>query len=259
MSQVNNFQEFNLQSSLNDFQKISLDELDSVKLLDRHDTKFVFNESQLSRVLGQLKSFYNILEIKNCSLFKYSNTYFDTNNFLFFRQHHNENRNRYKVRLRKYSSSPTPFFEIKIKNNKNRTIKKRLLIDKLDKSIDRQKEELTSNIIGLSFNQLSPVIDIQFSRITLADKNFKERITLDTNISTLNGTTNKIFDKLVVAEIKQEKYNCKSDFIKILRNFKIPDMRFSKYCMGMVSINTEIKHNRFKPKLLQINKILAEA
>jgi len=37
---------------------------------------------------------------------------------------------------------------------------------------------------------------------------------------------------------------------------KIPEMRFSKYCMGMLHINKEIKYNRFKPKLLQINKIL---
>lgn len=259
MPQMSSLKEPALESSLNDFQKISLDELDSVKLLDRHDTKFVFNQSQLLSILEQLKSSYNMLEVKDCCLFKYDNTYFDTNDFLFFRQHHNENRNRYKVRLRKYSSSSNPFFEIKIKNNKNRTIKKRLLVDELDKSIDKQKEELTSKTIGLSLNQLSPVIDVQFSRITLADKNFKERITLDINICTSDGTINKIFDKLIVAEIKQEKYNCKSDFIKILRNFKIPDMRFSKYCMGMVNINKGIKHNRFKPKLLQINKILAEA
>ena len=53
--------------------------------------------------------------------------------------------------------------------------------------------------------------------------------------------------------------NSKSDFIQILRNFKIPEMRFSKYCMGMMKVHKEIKHNRFKPKLLQINKILAQA
>ena len=43
---------------------------------------------------------------------------------------------------------------------------------------------------------------------------------------------------------------------KIVRNLKIPEMRFSKYCMGMLHVNKEVKYNRFKPKLLQINKIL---
>jgi hypothetical protein len=60
------------------------------------------------------------------------------------------------------------------------------------------------------------------------------------------------------AEIKQKKYNPKSDFIQILRNHKIPEMRFSKYCMGMLHVNKKIKYNRFKPKLLQINKILTQ-
>jgi len=43
-----------------------------------------------------------------------------------------------------------------------------------------------------------------------------------------------------------------------LRSLKIPEMRFSKYCMGMLHVNKGIKYNRFKPKLLQINKILTQ-
>ena len=248
-----------LKKSLNDFETISLNQLDQVKLLDRHDTKFVFNEIQLPLILEKIKPFYRILEIENCSIFKYENTYYDTDDFLFYNQHHNESRKRFKVRVRKYSSSPNPFFEIKIKNNKNRTLKKRLVVDGFDGCIGTQEEQLISQIIGLSSNQLSPTLDVQFSRITLADKNLNERLTIDTNISTLNGNGSKIFNELVVSEIKQEKYNCKSDFIKILRNFKIPEMIFSKYCMGMMNVHDKIKHNRFKPKILQINKILAQA
>ena len=100
---------------------------------------------------------------------------------------------------------------------------------------------------------------MQFFRITLADKSFRERLTIDTSLSVLNETSNEIFDQLVISEIKQKKYDAKSDFIQILRNIKIPEMRFSKYCMGMLHANEGIKYNRFKPKLLQINKILTQA
>jgi len=247
------------QDLLNDFETISLDELDKVRLLDRQDTKFVFNQAQLPWILERIKPFYRILEINDSSVFRYDNTYFDTDGLLFYKQHHNENRNRFKVRFRKYSSSSKFFFEIKIKNNKNRTIKKRLPLDEINKCLGEQEKKMVSEIIGLSANQLNPILDIQFSRITLADKNFNERLTIDTNLSALNGTTSRIFDQLVISEIKQKKYNSKSDFIQILRNFKIPEMRFSKYCMGMMKVHKEIKHNRFKPKLLQINKILAQA
>ena len=93
----------------------------------------------------------------------------------------------------------------------------------------------------------------------MADNNFNERLTIDTNLTAKNGSDRKIFDQLVIAEIKQKKYNPKSNFIQLLRGLKIPEMRFSKYCMGMLHINKGIKYNRFKPKLSQINKILTQA
>jgi len=154
--------------------------------------------------------------------FNYDNTYFDTHNFLFYTQHHNEHRQRFKVRFRKYSSSSKSFFEIKIKNNKNRTVKTRMLVNEMNEVLGEKEKNLVSEIIGLPPNQLSPMLNIQFTRITLADHSFSERLTIDTNLSVKNGTGSKIFNQLVISEIKQEKYNPKSDFIQILRNLKIP-------------------------------------
>ena len=246
------------QNLLNDLQTISLDELDKVKLLDRKDTKFVFNQNQLPSILEKIKPYYRILEINNSPIFNYDNTYFDTHDFLFYNQHHNEHRKRFKVRFRKYSNNNKSYFEIKIKNNKNRTVKKRLLVDEMNTCLGEHEKKMVSEIIGLPPNQLTPILNVQFSRITLADNNFNERLTIDTNLSAKNGISSKIFDKLVISEIKQKKYNPKSQYIQILRDLKIPEMRFSKYCMGMLHVNKEIKYNRFKPKLLQINKIVTQ-
>ena len=121
-----------LQNLLKEHQTLSLADLEKVKLLDRQDTKYVFNQVQLPLVLDKIKPFYRILEISNDLVFTYDTTYFDTDNFLFYYQHHNENRNRFKVRFRKYSSNSNTFFEIKIKNNKNRTVKKRLMVDEMN-------------------------------------------------------------------------------------------------------------------------------
>ena len=246
------------QNLLNNFQALSLDELDKVKLLDRKDTKFVFNQNRLPSILEKIKPYYKILEINNYPIFNYDNTYFDTSDFLFYNQHHNEHRKRYKVRLRKYSSNNNSYFEIKIKTNKNRTVKERMLINEMNKHLGKQEGDLVYEIIGLQPTQLDPILDIQFSRITLTDNNFSERLTIDINLSIQNGTSSKTFDQLAISEIKQNKYNPKSDFVQILRDLKIPEMRFSKYCMGMLHVNRGIKYNRFKPKLLQINKILTQ-
>ena len=246
------------QNLLNDFQTISLDELDKVKLLDRKDTKFVFNQNQLPSILEKIKPYYRILEINNSPIFNYDNTYFDTHDFLFYNQHHNEHRKRFKVRFREYSNNNKSYFEIKIKNNNNRTVKKRMLVNEMNKHLGKQEGNLVSEIIGIQPTQLAPILDIQFSRITLTDNNFSERLTIDTSLSVKNGTSCKTFDQLAISEIKQKKYNPKSDFVQILRDLKIPELRFSKYCMGMLHVNKAIKYNRFKPKLLQINKILTQ-
>ena len=255
---MNKNKKYLFQYLLNDLQTVSLEELDNVKLLDRQDTKFVFNQIHLPLILDKIKPFYRILEINNERVFTYDNTYFDTDDFLFYNQHHNGNKKRFKIRSRKYSSSNQSFFEIKIKNNKDRTVKKRLPIDGINKYLGEQEKDLVSEIIGLPPNQITPKLNVQFSRITLTDNSFNERLTIDTNISAKNGSGSKIFNQLVISEIKQKKYNPKSDFIQILRNLKIQEMRFSKYCMGMLHVNKEIKYNRFKPKLLQINKILTQ-
>jgi len=243
---------------LSEFNSISLKDLDKVQLLNRKDTKFVFSQNKLLQLLDRLKPFYRILEIEGKRTFIYDNTYFDTDEFFFYTQHHNECRKRFKVRHRRYCETNDQYFEIKIKDNKNRTIKKRLKINDGNGHFGEEEKRLISETIGLSPQHLIPKLNMQFSRITLADKSFSERLTIDTNLSVLNGTGSKMFDQLVISEIKQKKYNPKSNFIRILRNLKIPEMRFSKYCMGMLHVNRGIKYNRFKPKLLQINKILTQ-
>ena len=244
--------------SLTHFKSISLEELNSVKLLNRKDTKFVFSQSNLKQLLEKLIPFYQILEIDGKRSFMYDNTYFDTDQFLFFVQHHNESRRRFKVRYRQYCETNEQYFEIKVKDNKNRTIKNRIRSTNRNGDFIEEEKRLISENTGLSPQHLIPKLDIQFSRITLADNNFNERLTIDTNLSVKNGIRSKIFDQLAVSEIKQKKYDPKSDFIQILRNLRIQEMRFSKYCMGMLHVHKKIKYNRFKPKLLRINKILTQ-
>jgi hypothetical protein len=255
---MNKNKTYPFQYLLNDLWTVSLDELDRVRLLDRKDTKFVFNQIHLPLILEKVKPFYKILEINNDRVYTYDTTYFDTDDFLFYNQHHNGAKKRFKIRSRTYSSTNQSFFEIKIKNNKDRTVKKRLLVNETNDTLGEDEKDMVSEIIGLPSNQYTPKLNIEFFRITLTDNNFNERLTIDTNLSVKNGTRSKIFNQMVISEIKQKKYNPKSDFIQILRDLKIPEMRFSKYCMGIYHVNKEIKYNRFKPKLLQINKIITQ-
>ena len=243
-------------SKLTEFNFLSLGEINKIQLLNRKDTKFVFNQGDLPEILDKIKSSYHILKINDDFRFTYKNTYFDTDDLLFYNQHHNEKRNRFKVRFRNYSATNDCYFEIKTKNNKNRTIKIRRKVLDGNEKLGENEIQLISETINLSSENLTPKLNVNFSRITLADNNLNERLTIDTNLSVKNGVSSKIFNQLVISEIKQSRYNPKSKFIQVLRERKIPEMRFSKYCLGMLHVNKKIKYNRFKPKLMQINKIL---
>ena len=129
-------------------------------------------------------------------------------------------------------------------------------VDDISDTLDNNEKQLIEKEIGLNPNQLKSILNMEFYRITLSDKNYNERLTIDTNLSVLNGANSNVFEQLVISEIKQKKYNPKSDFMKVLRGLRIPEMRFSKYCMGMLHSHVGIKNNRFKPKLLQIKKII---
>ena len=71
---INKTKTFIFQNLLNRLQTLSLDELDKVKLLDRQDTKFVFNQAQLPVILEKIRPFYRILEISNDFVFTYDTT-----------------------------------------------------------------------------------------------------------------------------------------------------------------------------------------
>ena len=233
--------------------------MDLVKLLNRKDTKFVFHDSKIDYFLEKLSSTYKLLQVNDINTFTYQNTYFDTEDNLFYNQHHNKNRNRYKVRFRQYSGTDDCYFEIKTKNNKNRTIKKRLKVQKNTENLSDNEATMIEDVINISPQLLLPKLKVNFTRLTFVDKHHKERLTIDTNLSVKNGVSSKLFDQLIIAEIKQNKYKANSEFIQIIRDMKIPEMRFSKYCMGMLHVNNDIKYNRFKPKLLYINKLLQSA
>ena len=77
----------NLNVILQDLEPISLKQMDGVQLLDRTDTKFIFHSSRVWELLGYAQEYYQILQIGNERAFHYNTTYFDTVDFLFFRQH----------------------------------------------------------------------------------------------------------------------------------------------------------------------------
>lgn len=241
------------------FDSIPLEEMDNVKLMNRVDTKFLLNIAHLPFLMNKAVDHYRIVEIDGHRISPYSTIYFDTDDADMYIMHHNGKLNRFKIRMRSYVNSKISFLEIKRKNNKGRTSKKRVEI-KVDQFLsmtfsDDDHSFITSKSPYLPAG-LKPQLQNFFQRITLVDKNLTERVTLDTSLvyRDLTNGKDKSVDGLVIVEMKQDGA-CKSYFKEYLNELKILPGSMSKYCLGMVLLNPDLKNNRFKKKLRIINKI----
>ena len=240
--------------NLSSFDKISLDEMNGVSLMKRVDTKFILAETQLLKVLAKLQKDYRVLEIDNERLMQYSTLYFDTQNKKCFKEHHNGKLNRYKIRMRKYLVSDICFLEVKKKNNLGVTNKTRKQIKDFETILSSDSKEFIYNS-QINDSLLEPALYNNFNRITLVNKNHPERVTIDTNLSFKSADKEKIFDNLVVIEIKQEGKRLTTLINKALKIMSILPTNFSKYCLGITNTFDNIKSNRFKEINLKINKL----
>lgn len=242
-------------------QPITLDEMSSIRLMNRIDTKFVCSKRQLTEMLRLVREKYYVQEVNGDRVSPYRTTYFDTDNYAQYMQHHNRHARRTKVRVRTYlSSGDLTFLEVKKKNNHMRTKKKRIEVPSLEAA--QQVEgapELVRERTGLDFLKMHPIVQNHFERITLVNMGKTERLTIDFNVRFHNYETSLDRDtgNIVIIELKRDG-NVYSPVLDILRQLRIKPLGFSKYCIGSVLTNKGLKQNRFKLRLVKLSKLAGQ-
>ena len=164
------------------FAPIYLNEMDQVKLMNRTDTKYWFHEGLLPRLLEEVAQNYFMLNMNDEIALPYSTVYYDTAENRMFTAHHNGKLNRFKIRRRSYMSSGISFLEVKFKSNKGRTIKKRIPTGFNTTNFTENEQQFLNELTPFSEAVLHPALINNFMRITLVNKNFKERCTIDTSL-----------------------------------------------------------------------------
>jgi hypothetical protein len=243
-----------IKNTLSKFDPISLENLNNLKLMKRKDKKHVFNLNKLNELLNKVVNEYKVLEIDSERIFEYQTDYFDTPNLVTYLNHHNNRLNRYKIRQRHYEINDKNFLEIKTKNNKKQTIKKRIESEKLDFVNDKSFNFIKSNI-SIEDNNLTNTLSNSFKRITLASYETKERITIDYKLQLWVNNNSIHLDNITIAELKCEKESSRSPFSNALKELKIYPRGFSKYCIGTALLRPNVKKNAFKEDLMFINKL----
>ena len=242
---------------------IKLEEMVSIKLMNRVDTKYLTTESVLEKVLEKAAdNGYRALEVEGSTISPYNSLYFDTDSLKMFQDHHNRRLVRQKVRTRVYVSTSQTFLEIKRKNNKGRTKKKRTEIPSeafADFRSNASAARFLSEHSDYSVDLIKPRLETLFRRITLVNRAKTERLTIDTSLRFINHDTSLTADlcSAVIIELKQDG-RAESEMKRILLDCRVKPVHISKYCIGTTVTNPSAKSNRFKVKVRRIEKTTGE-
>ena len=243
--------------------------MEDVKLMNRIDTKYAVSLSMLPAILEAAQEDYFAQEIDGQRIATYDTLYYDTESLDMYVRHHDRQLVRQKIRVRQYVESHLTFLEIKRKNNKGRTKKKRIAVPGFDiqadtighsKKADWSVEDFIAAKSRYSWSQITPHLSTRFQRITLVNKAKTERLTIDMNLVWENviSQESKTFADLVIIELKRDG-NVPSPMTDIMLNLRIKPLKISKYCIGTALTTPNIKKNRFKKKIRTIEKLLANS
>ena len=247
-----------------DMPTITLDEMSSIKLMNRVDTKYVISEEYCMELLRRAVDKYSVQVIGDVRACRYSTLYYDTPDLEMYTVHHNRKLTRQKIRSRTYVESGITFIEVKNKTNTGRTKKKRIAIDESYFACVGKSPEAVAFLSekgNYSPDVIQPALATIFDRITLVNHAHTERLTIDMNLRFVNMRAEtpqeaKV-DRMVIVELKQDGL-CYSPMKEILQDLRVKKLKVSKYCVGTALSNPTVKANRFKRKIRLINKTLEE-
>lgn len=257
----------NIRAELQTFEPIGLDQMKEVKLMNRIDTKYVIPLAQLVPLLHTAAPEYFVQCTDGKRTAEYHTIYLDTIDHRMYNIHQAGRKIRQKIRIRHYLDTDNTFLEVKKKNNHGRTKKKRIEIPALllndtptrEEVMSRLPEESSSFIADRSWftlESLTPHVENRFERITLVNRAFTERLTIDLCVRFHNYETGRNADigHLVIIELKRDGATY-SPMYNLLLRMHIHQGGFSKYCIGCAMTNSQLRQNNFKEKIHRIEKL----
>ena len=251
------------QKALEALRPITLEEMDAIKLMNRIDSKYLTEEATLLRVLADAAAAgYRVLSVEGKRINAYNSVYYDTPELKMFYDHRNKRLVRQKVRTRAYLESGQAFLEIKRKNNKGRTSKKRIGIEPCELMEFAGNTEACAYLAKHSWfrvGDISPVLETAFHRITLVNPALTERLTIDTQLRFRNFRTQHScsLEDTVIIELKQDG-RAASQMKGILLRHRVKPARVSKYCVALSLTDPSAWPGRFKMKIHTIEKTIGK-
>jgi hypothetical protein len=247
---IETFQNSLFENCLRPFSRSSLEESKAMSFLNRFDTKFVLKIDNAFDFLEDIQSSYSLLQISDKIIQSYKTVYFDTPELHCFNLHHNKRANRFKFRTRQYLSNGKIYNEIKQKLNTGKTIKFRQRRDGIENI--SEFDSIFANLMrtnNYNFENLLPSLFVSFNRITLLNKYFPERMTLDFGLKYGYNNEEFLLGSTVIVELKRERSPERTASQEFFRKIAKTPSSFSKYAIGIALTHEEAKKNRFLPRV----------
>jgi len=231
-------------------------------LMERVDTKYIVPLGMIDELLEEVLEDFSVLAIDGRRVSRYATAYFDGADLRHYLAHHNGATERLKLRFRTYLDQGSSFLEVKRKNNKGRTVKRRVGVERPCASELQSHREF---LIACGVTRIEELVETQhceYRRAAFFCKTSGERFTVDFDLAfsdCVNGRRAEI-EGIAVVELKQDRLNRDSTLSAALRRRRIHESGFSKYCVGMSLLRGRaLKANRFKATLLKMQKINGKA
>ncbi|MCD8293386.1 MAG: polyphosphate polymerase domain-containing protein [Prevotellaceae bacterium] len=224
-----------------------------IRLMNRMDMKFVLSIDTLHRLLPMAARDYRVQEVAGERDIAYRTVYLDTPGMDMFEAHAHGRAVREKIRVRTYPASRLTFLEVKRKNNKGRTDKKRVRVSSLERMASEGGGEFLHRYARYGLEEIAPRLENRFHRITLVNRALTERLTIDSGILFHNLATGNetMLDGVVVMELKRDG-RTPSPLSGLLRELHVRPAGFSKYCVGCALTDASLRANRFKPRIRSV-------
>jgi hypothetical protein len=244
------------------FQPLGLDALNAkAAMLERLDNKYVVRAPVLAAAADAFAAHFDVLEIDGRRAFTYETCYFDDPERRSYFDHHQGRRQRIKVRVRRYVEAGLCFLEVKLKDKRGSTVKKRMPYDPakadlLDEEAMAHVRRCHESLYGRPFErELEPVLRMRYRRTTLVAREGGERMTVDSDIRFLAGPD--AFGPppgVFIVETKSAHGHGLADAI-LRRHHQHPTDGCSKYCVGMGATGAVQKINRFRPAMRKLGTL----
>jgi hypothetical protein len=245
-------------TTLSGFAPLSLASLNAkAAMLERQDNKYILQADQLRPALQAFSTHFDVLEIEGKRAFVYATQYFDDADQRAYYDHHQGRRKRGKVRVRSYLDAGFSYLEVKLKDIRDVTVKRRMRVDYGMAALDGAAMAFVDTCFREQYGAvldtpLGQAIGMEYARITLVAKDGGERMTIDTGLRFLSQRIIcDVSPDLFIMETKSARGNGIAD--KILRGLHLhPTPRCSKYCIAMAALGQVTRHNHFLPALRRL-------